>query len=476
MGDRDACPPLVECLFAAVEILRRRGVDVATGAVMDATRALAVLDLADEPTVRASLRSVLIKQEAHLADFDHAFDLAFRGGWFGGADGHARDQQSPGRSSCSRVDGAYEAGTGEAAVDPGALAVEVSTAAADGDVAAMSELAARAVAMFGGDDESSPRRITYQVMRALDVANMLSAVLRRLRADGGLTDLELSLRRHEVARALEAFRRALAGEVDKLRTRQALVNGDLDELPVPVADRPVVELTATELNEVRRMLEPLARQLAAHVGRRRQPRATGRVDVRRTLRRSLESGGVPIDPVLRRRHPHRPDVVLLCDISGSVAEFAQFTFTLVHAIHEVLAGVHSFAFVGGIAETTDVFEDAAYDVPVQRLLERPGVVGLDGHSDYGAVFSQFTDEHLHLVGNRTTVIVTGDARSNFRDPGVDAFRSIAERARRVYWLDPEPRADWALDDSAMPDYAPCCDGVFEVSSVHSLADVIAELV
>ena len=195
------------------------------------------------------------------------------------------------------------------------------------------------------------------------------------------------------------------------------------------------------------------------------------------MRRSLQSGGIPIDPVLRRRHPHRPDVVVLCDVSGSVAEFAQFTFTLVHALHDVLDGVRSFAFVGGVAETSDVFAQAVHEVPVQRMLERRGVVGLDGHSDYGAAFRQFADEYLDdAVGRRTTVIVTGDGRSNFRDPGREAFRAIAERARRVYWLDPEPRADWFVDDSAMADYAPLCDGVFEVSTVRSLADVIAELV
>jgi uncharacterized protein with von Willebrand factor type A (vWA) domain len=194
------------------------------------------------------------------------------------------------------------------------------------------------------------------------------------------------------------------------------------------------------------------------------------------MRGSLQSGGIPLDPVLRRRHPQRPDVVVLCDLSGSVAEFAQFTFALVHAVHDVLAGVRSFAFVGGVTETTDVFAAATFDVPVLRLLERPGVVGLDGHSDYGAVFRQFAAEHLDVVGRRTTLIVTGDARSNFRDPGVDAFGSIAAAARRVYWLDPEPPQDWYTDDSAMADYAPLCDGVFEVSSVRTLADVIAELV
>ena len=249
----------------------------------------------------------------------------------------------------------------------------------------MRALAARAVAMYGGDD-ASDRLVIHRIMRAIDLANMLSAVMRRLRAEGDLSEFELSLRRHEIARALEEFRRALADEIAKSRLA-APGDGDDQALPVGALDRPVLSLSSAELAELRRMLQPLARQLAARIGRRRRPRATGRLDPRRTFRRSLQTGGIPIDPALRRTHPHRPDVVVLCDISGSVAEFAQFTFTLVHAIHDVLAGVRSFAFVGGIADMTEIFTTANFDVPVQRVLERRGVVGFDGHSDYGAVFT-----------------------------------------------------------------------------------------
>ena len=314
-------------------------------------------------------------------------------------------------------------------------------------------------------------------MRALDLANMLSAVMRRLRTEGELSEFELSLRRHEIARALEEFRRALADEIAKSRLAARRRGWRPGTTRRCRSTRPVLSLSSAELAELRRTLQPLARQLAARVGRRRRPRSTGRLDPRRTFRRSLQTGGIPIDPALRRTHPHRPDVVVLCDISGSVAEFAQFTFTLVHAIHDVLAGVRSFAFVGGVADMTEIFMTADFDVPVQRVLERRGVVGFDGHSDYGAVFQQFCDQYLDdVVGRRTTVIVTGDARTNFRDPGVAAFARIAERARRVYWLDPEPEAEWEtrrLGDGRVPG---ACDGVFEVSTIRALSDVIAAIV
>ena len=450
---------MVDHVTRLAVVLRRAGIDVATGDLIDATRALMLLDLLDRELVRSALRAVMISREPDLAVFDRAFDLVF-------APGAAMPEQ-PG----------VPVGAEMALDRPTAanLSHDVGAAAARGDIDAMRALAARAVAMYGGDD-AGDRLVIHRIMRALDLANMLSAVMRRLRSEGELSEFELSLRRHEIARALEEFRRALADEIAKSRLAASGDDGD-QELPVGALDRPVLSLSSAELAELRRTLQPLARQLAARVGRRRRPRSTGRLDPRRTFRRSLQTGGIPIDPALRRTHPHRPDVVVLCDISGSVAEFAQFTFTLVHAIHDVLAGVRSFAFVGGVADMTEIFTTADFDVPVQRVLERRGVVGFDGHSDYGAVFQQFCDQYLDdVVGRRTTVLVTGDGRTNFRDPGVAAFARIAERARRVYWLDPEPEAEWETDDSAMAEYRVHCDGVFEVSTIRALSDVIAAIV
>jgi hypothetical protein len=241
--------------------------------------------------------------------------------------------------------------------------------------------------------------------------------------------------------------------------------------------RDLLELSAVELDELRRTVQPLARQLAARIGRRRRQQATGRLDARTTARRSLQSGGVPLDPAWRKRHPHRPDVVVLCDVSGSVSEFAQFTFTLVHALHAELSRVRSFAFVDGIVEVTDLFANATHDIHVARLLERRGLIAGDGHSDYGQAFELFCRQHLDgVVTPRTTVLVTGDARTNYRPAGVVPFRSLCQRARRVYWLNPEPREEWDTDDSAMTSYQTSCAGAYEVRTLRQLADAIAAVV
>ena len=162
--------------------------------------------------------------------------------------------------------------------------------------------------------------------------------------------------------------------------------------------------------------------------------------MRRTIRRSLGAGGVPIEPAFRRRRASKPELVVLCDLSGSMAEFATFTLGLVHALHSELARSRTFVFVDGVAEVTDLLARADGVPEVRNLLSRAGVVAGDGHSDYGRVFERFWHDHArHGVGPSTTVIVTGDARTNYRGAGLDAFRLLCDRAKRVYWLNPEPQ-------------------------------------
>ena len=464
---------LLDSLSRLAAVLRRSGVDVSTGELIDAGRALSHLDLLERDTVRAALRSVMVKQEPDLPVFDVAFDLVF--GPPGGRSelvGDLSSSVAPPVTAARGTAPTVRAGEQE-------LRADLERAAGAGDAASMGILAARAVDLYGGG-AGSDRQQLHLILRTLDVANLLAAAMRTLRADDAHDRLELALRRHEIARALEQFRRALAAELARRRRAGAdagTAGDELITLPVAPVDRALLSLSTDDLAELRRTVQPLARQLAARIGRRRRSHTIGRLDVRRTLRTSLQTGGIPLDPALRRRHPRRPDVVVLCDVSGSVAEFAQFTFTLLHAVHDVLGDVRSFAFVGGIAEMTEVFERATHDVPVRRILEQPGVVGLDGHSDYGAAFRQFQREYLdEVVGPRTTVIVTGDGRSNFREPGVDALAAITGRARRTYWLNPEPESDWAIDDSMIEHYRPVCDGVYAVSTARLLADAIAELV
>jgi uncharacterized protein len=457
---------MIDAVLRLVAMLRNEGFEVSTSEVVDGLRALEVITLAERSEVRDALRCCLVKR-AERGQFDRCFAAAF---------GASTDSDVPAISSASAAlsdttSGALHTATGD--IHAGVLDALIAA-----DDEALRVLAAQAVAVFAGLDaaDGTDRYFLHRVMRALDLSRMLSAAMRRLRADDDLTELELMLQRSEMIARLDGLRRQLAEEIARQRDRDMspVVPAAVES---PAGRRPeeldVLTLSVADAEAVRRVVQPMVRRLASRVGRRTRRRPTGRLDARRTVRNSLQSGGVPLEVATRTRRPHRAELVVLCDVSGSVAEFSQFSFTFVNALHEVVRSIRSFAFVDGVAEVTDLFATATYDIPVNRMLERRGVVGLDGHSDYGKVFEQMcTEPMVSAIGPRSTVIICGDARSNFRDGNITAFSTIARRARRLYWMNPEPTGQWARGDSLSELYRPWCTDMFEVRTLRQLAATI----
>jgi uncharacterized protein len=287
-------------------------------------------------------------------------------------------------------------------------------------------------------------------------------------------ELSERLIRDEQTRKIEEFRRMIAQEI---RRRMTELKGAPDAARVfherSIEDVDFLTASPAELREMRSAIRPLAQKLATRVARRRRFRRRGRLDVRRTMRRSLQTGGVPMEPTFRHPKASKPDLYLLCDISGSVSEFARFTMSLLYAMKEEFSRIRLFVFVDGIDEVTDLMEEGAHELAPRNLLYRTQAVARDGHSDYGNVFERF----WHLWGNadldpRATVIVTGDARNNYRAPGTETLREIQDRGRSLYWLNPEPRAEWNTTDSIMETYEPHCDGVFEARNLRQLAEFV----
>jgi uncharacterized protein with von Willebrand factor type A (vWA) domain len=198
--------------------------------------------------------------------------------------------------------------------------------------------------------------------------------------------------------------------------------------------------------------------------------------MRRTARRSLSSGGVPIDPAFRRRQVHRPDLFVLCDLSGSVAEFARFTITFLHALYQELPKTRLFVFVDGIDEVTGLVQRLPSTLDVGHLLAASEAVGEDGHSDYGAVWQRFWIRYGPDVSSTSTIIVAGDGRTNYRPAGAATLRLLHQKARRLYWLNPEPRDQWDTADSNIEEYRRYCDELVEVRNLNQLSGFISRLV
>jgi uncharacterized protein len=447
---------LAQLLRLASE-LRAGGAEIALSEVLDAAAALRHVDLGRRAELRAALRCVLVKYPHHDASFDAAFDRAFPARPAGpGPPTVSRDTGQPAAAPASGPEGV-----------PGPLDTRIRDAVDGATLDDLRLLAEEAVERHGGFDEGvrTERYHVYRVLRAIDLARLLHEAIRRARERGEPVE------RAEVSARVEALRRLVTEQV---RARLAGRAGTPAAAPVPSAlDVDIVQASAAQLDDMREAVHPLVRRLAARLRLRRQAMRTGRVDMRRTARRSVATGGVPLDVVYRRPRAHKPELFSLCDVSGSVADFAGFTLTLISALAGELAGTRTFAFVDAVDEITEIVERTTAPVEPWQILQRGRVLGADGHSDYGVVLSEFWDRYARVgLTHRSTIVIAGDARTNYRPERADLLASIARRARAVYWFDPEPRAEWDSTDSVIGAYAPYCDRVFEVRTLRQLAAAV----
>jgi uncharacterized protein with von Willebrand factor type A (vWA) domain len=431
-------------LLDLVRRLRAGGLPVSTGETIDAARALAEVNVADRSEVRAALRASLVKDPTHDDVFERAFDVLFR---------LPRDEP---RRPTGHIDPPRE-GLAEAMIG--------------GDDSAVARLLGDAVQRWAGTvDGRSVEHHTQRVLRRMDLARLYRQVLQR---DPDADALDRAVNVAEAEMRIEEIRRRIQELVAAHLGEQA---GDQPGPPPDsLGQTPLLRAGPDELTALRSAVRPLAKRLATRLRRQAQRRGRGTLDMRRTLRRSIGSGGVPLDIVLRRRRPTKPELVVLCDVSGSTAQFAPFTLALLHAVHEEFRRVRSFVFVDGIVEITDLLEAAPGVLDPRHLLDRRGLMARDGRSDYTLAFGRFLGTWPHAVGPHTTVIIAGDARSHDRPAALPQLTELARLSRRLYWLDPEPRAEWNTADSAMPLYAPYCTAVFEVSTLRQLADCVAAI-
>jgi uncharacterized protein with von Willebrand factor type A (vWA) domain len=482
LGGMGGGPSFATALLQFVHRLREAGVPVSMVEALDAADSIGHIDLARRDQLKAALETTLVKRAEHRAAFESLFDIYFA---------VRRDQRDqPELSVATTLDRAGDHGDTDVLVPgdrEGAGDEEPSTdllamlldALRTDDEGALQTLAALAVDLFGGinsERNASERYYLYRILRQLELSELLrrALLLEREEEAEGRTALTDRLARDELTRRLEEFRKLLAQEV---RWRLSEVRGAPRAADAfhdrAIEDVDFLAASPTELRQMREAIRPLAQKLAARIARRKRHRRHGRLDVRRTMRRSLSAGGVPLDPAFRYPRASRPDLYLLCDISGSVAEFARFTMSLLSAMKEEFSRIRLFVFVDGIDEVTARFDAGSDWLAPRNLLYHSNVISGDGHSDYGNVFRRFWHRYGYAdLDPRSTIIITGDARNNYRESGAEVLRLIGERARKVYWLNPEARREWNAGDSIMEAYAASCTGVSEARNLGQLADFV----
>ncbi|MGI8807880.1 MAG: vWA domain-containing protein [Acidimicrobiales bacterium] len=432
---------MLDVLAGFVGELRAAGLPVSLTENIDAMEAVRHVPLDDRGALRAAMAATMVKRPEHRPAFDAVFEAYF-----------------------SLAPAVVDADDG---VDLSALLDE---ALRSGDDDAVRRLARLAVARLAGMEEGRGVRGSAYVFKTLRSLDVDGALARLLAGAGWLERDDLAsagqLLRHEVEAEI---RRRLVAE----RGPQAVARSVRRPLP---EDVDFLHASRDDLAALQRSLRPLARRMAARLARRRRLGRHGRLDFRRTLRRSLSTGGVPADPRFRRPHPHKPEIVVLADVSGSVATFARFTLQLVHAMAGEFSAIRTFVFIDGIDEVTHLFagtDDLA--AALVRIHEQADVVAADGHSDYGRALETFWARWGREVTPRTSVVILGDARNNYHPSSAAVLTELRRRGRRVWWLNPEPRSYWDTGDSIVSEYAPHCDGVFECRNLRQLEAFVSEI-
>ncbi len=479
---------MLDLLSGFVVELRNAGLPVSLTEHLDAAAAMSHISLEERTTLKAALAATLVKEEEHYAAFDLAFEVFFAmrdpapedldDADLGLENGETAQQTPLTGSGQQRGSG----GGGGSDLTPEELAKLLMSALVSGDASLLKMVAQGAVSRFAGMEPGRPVGGTYylyRTLRNLDVDGASARLLEQLRDDRGVLEgsLDDRLLQAEVATKIERLKKAVEAEIRKRlvedRGKEALAKSVRKPLP---EDIDVMHATKDELVQLRRILQPLSRKLAVRLARKRRHGKRGGLDVRQTVRKSLSTGGVPIDPRFKKPRPSKPDIVVIADISGSVASFARFTLHLVHAISSQFSKVRSFVFIDGIDEVTRFFD--ATDDPteaVYRINTEADVVYLDGHSDYGHALRTFDERWGKEINQKTTVLILGDARNNYHASEAWVVKAMAERARHVYWLNPEPRDYWGSGDSIVFDYASYCDGVIECRTLRQLEDFVGEL-
>ena len=477
--------PLLDLLSDFIVELRKAGLPVSLTENLDAMEAVTHIPIEDREAFKYALGATLVKNHAHWKAFEVVFEVYFS------LRGPEYDVIREGDDAVSGEDGELAPGEGQQSqgggggmqsLTPEQLAEMLFKALMNGDVSMLAALARQAVTRFAGMEPGRPVGGTYylyRTLRNLELDDLLEQLMEASREEApeDLTSLEERLERDEFSDRIEQLKREIEAEIRRRLVADRGIDAMAKTLRKPLPeDIDFMHASREELANLRKAIYPLTRKLAARLARKRRHGRKGALDFRSTMRHSLSYGGVPAELKFRYPSPSKPEVMVVADISGSVAAFARFTLHLVYAISNQFSKVRSYVFIDGLDEVTRFF-DGVEDIgeAVHRVNTEADVVWVDGHSDYGHAFGVFWERFNRDVGPKTTVLILGDARNNYHASQSWILKEVQHKARKVYWLNPEPRAYWDTGDSIVGEYGNHCDGVFEVRNLRQLERFVENL-
>jgi uncharacterized protein with von Willebrand factor type A (vWA) domain len=438
-------------LLSFAEDLRTEGVAIGTSEILDAFEALNLVAWTDQREFKEALATTLAKSNDDRRVFDLVFDRFFF-------------RATEAQAARNRITEAQAGGEAPSDINLDTLRQQIAAALRDGSDAALRDLARLAIAAFGRGEGSGVLGVDVQrIRRALGLRTEPQPDLPTddPRHDG--------LPRDQLRKFEQHLRRELERNLIE-RTASLPPKRPLNELDRALPSGPIQDLAA-----VHRVVAQLKRRLATQGHELKGHNRHAHVDFRRTMRASLQTGGVPIDLKYRPKRPRRPEIFVLCDVSTSVTSASTFFLSVLHALHDAFRKLRSFVFIERISEVTEVFErERDFRAASVAISKDAGVADISGYTDYGRVWLEFLTTIEDELHPRATVIVLGDARTNGRPPRDDIFAAITAKAGRTFWLNPEPRLYWNYGDSVIAAYEKHCTA-FECWRTDQLEEFVKAL-
>jgi len=477
--------PLLELLNGFIVELREAGLPVSLTENLDAVEAVKHIPINERETFKYALAATLVKNHAHWKAFETVFEVYFslRGKEYELQDGEWDGSNAEFEMSDDNQSGQMPGqGGGQEGLTQEQLAEMLFQALAKMDQNMMRAVARQSVQRFAGMEPGRPVGGTYylyRTLRNLDLDGVLERLLAQDQNPKETPDiLEERLRKDEYEHRIDQLKKEIEAEIRRRLVADRGVEAMAKTLRKPLPeDVDFMHASREEMVSLRRAIWPLTRKLAVRLARKRRHGRKGPLDFKRTVRQSLSYGGVPADPKFKYPKPSKPEIMVIADISGSVAAFARFTLHLVYALNNQFSKVRSFVFIDGLDEVTNYFEGVD-DITeaIHRVNTEADVIWVDGHSDYGHAFEVFDERYGKDVGPKTTVMILGDARNNYHASQSWVIKEIEDKARKVFWLNPEPRSYWDTGDSIVSEYSDYCNGIFEVRNLKQLEAFVENLV
>ena len=462
-------------------LLRKSGVRVSVSEAIDAFEALDELSLDERELFKDALRSSMIKRGDEIPTYDQLFDLFWSGFYdnlresFGDMDGALSEAGIDLEELLRQI--SEQMGQ----MDAGDLNLsELAKALLTQDLASLENLIREAAEAAGIDRIENMLQVGFFSRRTAEQMGMegatdqLEALTQQLE-DSGMSPAQIAAMKELIGRLMETLRRAVRNYTEReLQTR----NHDYMEKfrREMLTEKSFYHLTEDEIKRMREVVTRLAQRIKNILSIRRKKLKRGKLDLHTTLRRNMARGGIPFDVIFKQRRKERPKLVILCDVSSSVANVSRFMLQFVYGLQEAFTKIRSFVFVSELGEVTPVFQERDVAAAVEKALDGGDVINVYTRSNFGFAFHHFWQNFLSSVDNKTTVLILGDARNNYNDPKAWCLRDLHSKAKNVIWLNPESPSAWGFGDSVMDRYMPYCDVVEECRNLRQLSKIVDQIV